>query len=130
MYTVWNVHFCFIAEFGVHNRHTSFCASLNYRAVLLVNTPLAQKQEHYFQSSPVLNILCTKDAFLRTRYQLKTLLYRFSDMLAPFAGGSCGTCRKQSEICIIKQNWLIYRRDKCLLTLIKHFPINYLPSFW
>lgn len=84
MYTVWNAHFCFVTEFGVHNHDISFCASLNYRVVLLENTPLAQKQEHFFQNSPVLNILCTKDAFLRTRYQLKTLLYRFSDMLAPY----------------------------------------------
>lgn len=93
---------------------------LNYRVASLVNIRLAQKLEHFFQNSPALNTLYTKDAFLRTRYQLQILLYWFPDMLAPFVNllGISWHCRKQSEIFIIKHNWLIYRRGKLLLTLI------------
>lgn len=42
---------------------------LNYRVASLVNIHLAQKLERFFRNSPVLNTLCTKDAFLKKRYQ-------------------------------------------------------------
>ncbi|GAB1295102.1 DNA-binding protein RFX6 [Apodemus speciosus] len=50
--------------------------------VLLVNTHLAQKQEHFFQNSPARNILCTKDAFLRTRVDTLIMIV-LTDVLIP-----------------------------------------------